>query len=455
MNEFLEEYERMLERYLSFGLKRVPIDPFGDEQIDIDKRKKFISACHIGYQKAQDRVISLLQQNADDKSLDAEEKLYRELLLRKIIDTLAFIFLGGQIHIIRRLSIHDRVIPVDLKIIKYNQEIANGFNMKSHLTFSLLADLTTFIQLFDILKVDFRPGYKRLSFIELKTGKVNEILLNELEKYELKEESIKKIKTDKKIKTEYKKQATRILRQKIRLERLNEIIKTDKGIDPKLKKQISLIGNNIEEETYDAILMELIDSAKSDKDGMSSGMVNFCLHFGVGYSSDKNIAKESAISGAKYSLWKVLQEPPKGLTEIRNELLNKISEEDLYVFCNLFKTNIYSLPVKPFLLWGITHEDKFNLMKDTLSIFVLFDLSAFFWLGKKFGIDMHLSSRREADLAKKEFGAGNVLTFGNRIVKCSVDNKTFSMLSLIYRFFTDLLCPTQFLYLTSKGLLYK
>ena len=455
MDDFLVEYERVLERALSYGATTVPLTGFHDRGIDWKPPKKFIPACHRGWEKVQDRIIDLLQQISCDRSLDKEEKVYRQLLLRKIVDTMAYTMLGGKIYVMRRIAIHGGIPPIDLKVIKETQRTANRDNHESRLTFSLIADLTTFVHVCDLLKIDFREGHRRLSLIELKDGRINEMLLSQMERYVLEDESLDEIKDDKDIAPNHKKQAARILRQKIRLDQVHTILKDDRGTDPGTRTPIVVVGdtkgNMVEEENYGQFLAELIESSKKEKCGVSSGMINYCLHLGIGYSSDKNVARRNAIYAASHSMKKQLKNPVMEFTEMRNKLLTLVTEKDMVIAGNLFKVNLYSWPVIPFLLWPIPRQSLFDLVKRNLVIMFIFDLPGFFLLGKQLGVDLELSTRREADLAKKEIGIKNVVTFGSRMVTYTVGSQSIALASLIQRFFTNLSRPAQFLSLCGKG----
>lgn len=455
MDDFLVEYERVLKRALSYGATNVPLTGFRDRGIDWKVPKKFIPACHRGWEKVQDRIIDLLQQISCDRSLDEEETLYRQLLLRKIVDTMAYTMLEGKIYVMRRIAIHETMPPIDLKVIKKTQRTANRNNHESRLTFPLIADLTTFVHACDLLKIDFREGHRGLSLIELKDGRVNEMLLSQMEKYVLEDESLDKIKGDNNIAPNHKQQAARILRQKIRLDQVHTILKDDRGIDPGTRTPIVVVGdakgNVVEEENYGQFLAKLIESSKKEKCGVSSGMINYCLHLGIGYSSDKNVARRNAIYAAICSMKKQLKNPVMELTEIRNKLLALVTEKDIIMKGNLFEVNLHSWPVIPFLLWPISRQSLFDLVKRNLVIMFIFDLPGFFLLGKQLGVDLELSTRREADLAKKRIGIKNVVTFGNRMVKFTAGSQSGTLASLITRFFTNLSRPAQFLSFLQKG----
>src|SRR5260370_23909002 len=97
-----------------------------------------------------------------------------------------------QTHIMRRFCIHPRAPGIDLKTVKAALQEANRLNAESRQTFALLADLTTFIHVADILRLDGRDTGK-LSLIELKSGKVNEVLLSALDSYRPEPDAVKRI----------------------------------------------------------------------------------------------------------------------------------------------------------------------------------------------------------------------------------------------------------------------
>jgi hypothetical protein len=178
-----------------------PSDPFVDEK----HQSEFFKACHHGFEKAQRRIVEMISDLRSDSTLDGGEKEFRELTLRKIIDGMAVLLLQNKSHLVRRFILHDEPPTTELDIIKEALAEASRLNSESRLTFALIADLTTFIHVCDILRMDFRD--RRVSLIELKSGRVNEILLSELERYTADNASLGAIDCDKRIDPKHRKQA--------------------------------------------------------------------------------------------------------------------------------------------------------------------------------------------------------------------------------------------------------
>jgi len=115
---------------------------------------------------------------------DPAVKEWHSLHIRKIIDAIAFTLLGGSTYVVRRLAYQDEVPGVDFRVLDVTIEEAVRINGRSRQTFALVTDLTTCIHVADLLVIDFRGLHPTLSLRELKSGKVNSMLLEHLECYE-------------------------------------------------------------------------------------------------------------------------------------------------------------------------------------------------------------------------------------------------------------------------------
>ena len=177
--EFCDDYRRMHSMALESGARVHPIRvnspnaPFVDERHQAD----FLKACHRGYEKAQRTVVESISSLRSDSTIEDAEREFRELALRRIIDGIAVLLLQNKAHLIRRFVLHDDPPNVEVRTIHEALREADRLDSESRLTFALIADLTTFIHVCDILRIDFRN--RRLSLIELKSGRVNDMLLSE------------------------------------------------------------------------------------------------------------------------------------------------------------------------------------------------------------------------------------------------------------------------------------
>jgi hypothetical protein len=444
--DLLSEFRTALSAATEWGAKNVPLlrespdRPFED----LKHSKKFISECHRGYEKSQNRVIDIISKIEGDKHLSKGEKTYWELCFRRIIDTIAYTMIKTESHLARRLILHYSPPSIDLPVINENKKHADILNAESRLSFALLADLTTFIHVCDILRVDFRQGAPRLSLIEVKSGKVNEILLEKLASYEPKEESLDLVKKDQSIEERYKSQAKRIVKQKIRLEQIAEILETDEGTDILTNQPIRLIGPSFETSDYDSFLDKLCNVAK--KDGIASGTVQSCIHIGVACSleteADIDNAKKAALFGYHESLRKKTGE----LTEIRAELSRYLDKKELIKGWNPFRWNLYGMSDNPFPLWKIHRDNLFMLVSGKMQIFTIFDLPGFIHLSRQLGLTMRLSSRKKAGEIARQLGWRHVPTWGARAIVADTPKGEVTVGGgIIHRFIVDLKTPSQFI----------
>jgi CRISPR/Cas system-associated endoribonuclease Cas2 len=446
MTDFLDNYRRIIDAAFSWGINNVPVNEkdripsFEDE----DHRRKSMSACHRGYEKAQNSIFKIIIENTNNNDIPDDVRTYRELVLRNIIDVLAFVIMRLEIYIARRFYYHDRPPKIDVKVLIETKIYIDRLNRESRQTFALIADLTTFIHVTDIVRIDFRARSPGASFIELKTGKINEMLLSQIDNYKPTLESLELIRVDPLIDKRYLPQAERMVRQRIRLEQIQQVLKTDEGMDIKgypikLSKETSQVN------TYDDLIDKLCDEAM--KTGVASGVNQYCLHIGVGYSDDVQKARDNALNGVKYSVYQLKKDNPDGLDEVRSELLKFISPNELYKTFDILKANLIVIPCKPFTLWGIKRHHLINLVAQKLIIFVAFDISSFIWLGRTNRFDVGLSSRKKASEFAQQYGAKCVPRWGGRGIRVATDKGDMIIGSgMITRFICSLESPLQFLY---------
>jgi len=99
-----------------------------------------------------------------------------------------------------------------------------------------------------------------------------------------------------------------------------------------------------------------------------------------------------------------MKDPPKGLNNVRSELLSIISEKELIKGGDPFIGNLYNVSTTPFPTWGINPEHLISLLAGNLKIVTIFDPASFIWLGRSLGLDIGLSTRKEAAQHMKDLG---------------------------------------------------
>jgi hypothetical protein len=445
--QFFQEFERVHRMALQSGAESVPLRGKTPETAFLNRshQKRFIQACHRGYEKAQTRTVQLVGEITELTTLSNDEKDHWQLLLRKIIDGIAITLFRGKSHVIRRLIFHPRPPKLSPEVIRDALSSATALNAESRLTFALLADLTTFIHVCDIVRIDFRRDERRVSMIELKSGKVNEMLMTELEKYTPTEDSIERIAANPLI-TErgYKSQAERMLRQKLRLRQIHEVITTDAGTDIQTKHPIRLSRDEVQDSPYDQLMNDLLERARQG--GAAAGVVNYCIHIGVGFSENPEVASRQALNALRFGIRECLSKPPDGFADVFEETKRLVPGRELFKTSELLSSNLAAMNSRPFTIWGISRENLMSFVRGEFVIVSAFDVTSFIWLARRCGLPMRLSTRKQAAKEAQDLGHANIPTWGNRaLLSERGEMKLFIGSGLISRFINDLSSPLAFL----------
>jgi len=102
----------------------------------------------------------------------------RQLALRRVADALLCAITGMEDWILRRLVLDGRIRNIDPAVLKKALAEACRRNSDSRLQFSLVSDLTTVVQIGNLVEVAIRPGSRECRLVELKEGKLNTLLSN-------------------------------------------------------------------------------------------------------------------------------------------------------------------------------------------------------------------------------------------------------------------------------------
>ncbi len=417
MDDFSHEFQTVLSAATEWGEIAHPLKRSGDQSPfrDSAHMRRFISSCHRGYQKAQDRVIELLEKLANSLLLSEQDRLYKERVLRRLIDGIAFTMLKTESHVARRLVLHDLPQTFNLATIRAAQAEANRLNSESRLTFALVADLTTFIHVADLLRVDFRRLPARVTLIELKTGRVNTMLLEQLKNYEPEPSSIDRLRDRKDIDDRYRKQAERMLAQRIRMNQIQKILALDEGVDIRLKNPIKLVGPTTPLLSYEHDLNELCDETIAH--ATAAATIQYCLHLGLAYDEDQEVSQIRASRAATLAAIHTAKEAPDGLSSIRRELEQVLRPGEWLEGWNLLDSNLRGMSDTPFVLWQINPAHKVSLVDRRLAITTIFDLAGFIFLVRQLGLTAELTTRKEAEEETRDLPRHWIPRWGNRALR--------------------------------------
>ena len=183
------------------------------------------------------------------------------------------------------------------------------------------------------------------------------MLTEKLSAYPPVPESLDALKKDPTVEPHYRKQAERMLRQRIRLEQTREILATDAGTDIKTNRPMRMNHDVIPEESYRRPLVEACDCAI--KEGVSAFRVNYCLHFGVAVHGDTVAARKvHAIRAALYGLQESARDAPAGL-QTHYEQMRELCAGEFQPFrlVDVIRSNLEAVPANSLFTWNLSETE--------------------------------------------------------------------------------------------------
>jgi hypothetical protein len=386
-------------------------------QGDAAARRRFFRGCHYGYDLAQRQIGDLVMEIDKERrelikrrrelrrlrepSVSVlDEKIYiletRERVLRRIIDAILATMFRFQTWMMRRLVIDPKTPRPPSDALRETLEYAIERNAANRLRFCLVADLTTYVQLGDLIEIEIDPARGiRMSIVELKEGKVNELLHEYLQekKFQLNPADLEELRAD--LGKHAPRQALRMLSQFRVLREVEKIIKTDKGIDPSTKMEIRLSKEPVATDSYVDAIVRACDEA--DKTGVGASVVDNCLRIVAAQSSriggDLGAVAHCFFHMANPSKPCLLQDK----TQWQNEILEM---RNIPIFVDLVEQNLRSAWGQPVFVW-LQDRRLLDVLTGRLRIFVQFDLDGFFKLAAEHGIKMSWVSGKEAEKIKR------------------------------------------------------
>lgn len=200
---------------------------------------------------------------------------FRQLVYRKLADSIAWQLINGQHYIARRLFINHPPPVVKNSNITDVMNRVNELNKIDGQSFALISDLTSFIQIGDILW----KTPKGITLIEAKEGEKNETAREILDLLKLPEEANYDEAFPPTFNHKMKEQIKRIHRQDVRAIRAADVINNNIGTDPVSGKPMIITEVNYEHEFYFDDIERLIKESK-EKD-WAYDIIDECLHIGA------------------------------------------------------------------------------------------------------------------------------------------------------------------------------
>jgi hypothetical protein len=393
------------------GIPRVE-GPWGSE----GDRRRFIRGCHYGWDRAQKeiarRVIELESQIIEARSELKELRrrrdsrsdwvlkrmnvcVARQSVLRRIMDTILHTMLCRDRWVLRRLMSDEGVLRTEPRILQKTVEIATERNSENRLRFSLVADLASSVLVGDLIEIDLtQPAKRPWTILELKEGRVNELLSGVLGKAGWKpcDEELQKI--AELYGPRVAKQATRMIRQQNRRNEFKKIVEGDQGIDPQSGMFIQLAPEVVPVDDYRQALHLLWK--KATESGAGGVTIDGCLRL-LAVREDVMRGDYGAVMHALYHM---AAGGPCRLKDAggANEELTRM--RSIPPIVDLIDQNIRSGWAPPVFVW-VEEQEVLDYLFGRVRAFAQFDYGRFFDIAAKRGIKMSWMTGKDAESIKK------------------------------------------------------
>jgi hypothetical protein len=341
---------------------------------------QFIGLVHEGFWIAQDLAVQVL---VEEGARDAQKaQLYRHYM-----DVIAWQLIDNQLYIARRLF--RRTAPPSLQEanLKSVRHVACDFGAADQKRFALLTDLTSFVQVGDLL-TKYEDG--AIGVIEVKEGEVNSRILRFLESLASTEcpYSIKLFRDSEGEKTFN--QLTRVVRQRLRGAHVEEVVNTGAGVDPDTGEHVIVRDVPVTMSSWESKLVELLE--ESNDRGWAIAHIENCLFVGV-YRENMRLAGELIFRG-----W-----------------LEHCTEDSCSPIANLMDGIVRPLAL-PHLLWALPREQKLDILFGRAVVWLGLDMNSFMSLcNESSPVRLRWASRKETGKLRDRYRS-KVWTQNNRAI---------------------------------------
>jgi hypothetical protein len=261
----------------------------------VQAQRRFILGVHTGYDQAQrvdrfsrgrmERQVREIERLRATKPRSAHEELAgkinllrdRQLVLRRVLDAILFSIIGHELQILRRMTLDNKTHRIDPDVVEITLAEAGRLNRESRYRFNLVSDLTTIVQVGDLIQIDKVLGNRATwRIVELKSGRVNKELKGYLDrgKTALDESALQEIET--KIGPARRIPGEANGAPGVQADQVESMAKTDHAIDARTGEMIRTNTQRLYTDHYGPTLEELIKKGATD---LAVRTIERCLHF--------------------------------------------------------------------------------------------------------------------------------------------------------------------------------
>lgn len=241
-----------------------------NESVSPEIRHQFISLVHAGMRQAQEAMLSNLLEEQDK-----EIQSIRSFAYRGVADSIAWQLLKMELAYAKRFF--QAVQPPQLlnSNIQSVIAVAEKLHEEEPDSIALISDLTSIIQVGDIVHMSLK---NKMNIYEVKEGELNQQILDISER--LSEEPDKKLYEElvSSQSESFQRQYKRTIRQKERMQAVQEILKNDKGTDFATGLEVQILQAPLTIGTWYPALIEAYEQCKSR--GWGIALDQECLFLG-------------------------------------------------------------------------------------------------------------------------------------------------------------------------------
>lgn len=232
---------------------------------DLELRKEFLASAHSGMRKAQNKIIEIFTGPEPWQGANV-------LLLHGIADSMAWQMIQSQLCYARRFYKEQPIVDIKHSNFESILRVVNHNNKSFPDSFSLISDLTTFIQIGDLLLASPEGGF---TIIEVKEGEKNHQIL-EFMKFFMKSGCPRALHYFVQEHGEGAlKQLQRMMRQAFRMGHVSEILATGRSEDPDTEQKIKIPEDKVYIGDWDDELQSVL--YESDTKGWALEIIDDCL----------------------------------------------------------------------------------------------------------------------------------------------------------------------------------
>ncbi len=355
---------------------------------------------------------------------------YIELIWRRINDAIIWTMHNMEGHYVRRLCLRKPRPSLSESNAKAMVPLIEQLN-SDPLTFALWSDATCCVDVGDIISRSFSG--KPNGIIEVKTGRVNEDILELIHSTDSNTDYFKEIEALASVHgAEAVKQMGRVLRQMETTAQVTQVLRTDRGFDPLHKMPIEILQSNTVDKSYDEVLGECIE-ASSKKPVLEC--IEGCLWIYVDQDQNKTyrevIQEFTELVYAKNPKLREWNRDRYGrdyLAEVIPLDANLLEPFAVPIFLRHFEPEI----VKQVLL---------GRLKDRVLLY--FDWDNYKKIFEEFGARLTWSTPKQARAQSSVPHENRTVVIGNRIPIITLQNgERISGYSRIYRVFFEGILPS-------------